>query len=322
MAVYTDLSDAELEAFLAAYAVGAATSFKGIAEGVENSNFLLETERGRFILTIYEKRVAAADLPFFMSVMETLADAGLPAPRPIRTRAGDTLHSAGGKPAALIAFLPGVSPKRPSPAHCAAIGETMARMHDALANMPNARANALDPAAWGALVRPRLALADSLRPGLGAAIAEHLETLAGYWPTGLPCGVIHADLFPDNALFIGERVTGVIDYYFACRDALAYDLAVALNAWCFEPDGAFNVTKAARLIAAYEGVRPLQPEERAALPILCRGAAMRFFATRLADWADTPDSALVRRKDPLEYADKLAFHARARSAGDYGVASS
>jgi homoserine kinase type II len=318
MAVYTDLSDEDLAGLLSTYDLGAARAFKGIAEGVENSNFLLETDAGRFILTVFEKRVAREDLPFFMAVMERLAGAGFPAPRPMRTRAGALLGEVRGKPCAIVTFLSGVSPRRPTAAQCRAIGVKLAEMHAALAGFGPARANALGPDAWAPIIRPRLALAETLRPGLAAEIEADLATLLQRWPQGLPRGVIHEDLFPDNALFVGDAVGGVIDFYFACEDALAYDLAVCLNAWSFEPDRSFNVTKGQALIAGYQSVRALTPEERGALPVLAYGAAMRFFATRLRAWDDTPPGALVRPKDPLEYADKLAFHRRATSLADYG----
>ena len=318
MAVYTDLSDEDLAAVLAGYDLGAPLALKGIAEGVENSNFYLETEAGRFILTIFEKRVAGADLPFFMGVMERLGRAGFPAPRPMPARDDGFLTDVRGKPAAIVSFLSGVSPKRPSAAQCRAIGESLARMHAALEDFGPGRRNALSVESWGALVRPRLADADALRPGLAESLAGDLDAVEAEWTDQLPRGIIHADLFPDNALFLGNVVGGVIDFYFACEDALAYDLAVCLNAWCFEPRGAFNLTKGMALIAGYEAVRALTDDERHALPMLARGAAMRFLATRLADWKATPAGALVKPKDPLEYADRLEFHRSARSAADYG----
>jgi homoserine kinase type II len=319
VAVYTDITDAELEALLANYAVGAALSFKGIAEGVENSNFLLETEAGRFILTIYEKRVARADLPYFMALTQHLADKGFPAPRPQATRAGALLSEVRGKPCALIQFLTGVSPRAPNAAQCRAIGAGLAQMHLALADFTGHRANSLGLKDWGALIRPRMDAVEALAPGLAQHIAADLDTLESVWPHGLPQGAIHADLFPDNAFFLADKLVGVFDFYFACTDALAYDLAVNLNAWCFEADRSFNLTKGMALIAGYQSIRPLTIEERAALPILARGAAMRFFATRLVDWSATPAGALVRPKNPLDYADRLAFHRRAVGPGDYGA---
>lgn len=318
MAVYTDITDDELSGLLLAYDAGEALSFKGIAEGVENSNFLLETTAGRFILTVYEKRVRVEDLPFFMGVMEALATKGVAAPRPVRTRDGALTAMVRGKACALITFLNGVSPKRPNAAQCRAVGEALARMHLALSGSPLTRPNSLSLPDWEALVRPRLGEAEALQPGLAERLDADLSALTAAWPQDLPQGVIHADLFPDNVLFLGAEVSGLIDFYFACTDALAYDLAVCINAWCFEPDRSFNLTKGQNLIAGYSAVRPLAAEERAALPVLARGAAMRFFATRLADWAASPPGALVRPKNPLDYADRLAFHARARGPADYG----
>jgi homoserine kinase type II len=319
MAVYTDLTDEERDALLAHYDLGAALSFKGIAEGVENSNFFLETPAGRFILTIYEKRVARDDLPFFMRVLETLAGAGFPSARPMPTRTGALLAEARGKPAAIVTFLSGVSPKRPNVAQCKGLGVTLAQLHDLLKDFGAARANSLSVDAWRPLIAPRLESAETLAPGLSAQIESDLQTLETHWPQGLPRGIIHADLFPDNALFLGDELRGVIDFYFACEDMLAYDIAVCLNSWCFEPDRSYNLTKGKALIAGYESVRALSQAEREALPVLARGAAMRFFATRLADWTQSQPGALVRPKDPIEYADKLAFHRKAKGAGDYGA---
>jgi homoserine kinase type II len=319
VAVYTDLSDEELAALLARYDLGAPTAFKGIAEGVSNSNFLLETERGRFILTIFEGRTDPADLPFFVEVMHRLAAAGLPAPGPEPMRDGGFIGAVRGKACAIVRFLPGLSPKRPAPAQCRAIGAMLARMHVALAESGMSRPDALGPAAWDPLIRPRLDDAEALRPGLAALLAGDLDLVAQHWPSDLPSGIIHADLFPDNALLVGDKVNGVIDFYFACTGAFAYDLAVCLNAWCFEMSRSFNLTKGMNLIAGYQSVRALAPEERAALPILARGAALRFFATRLADWSARPAGALVQPKDPLEFADRLDFHRAAKSAQDYGV---
>lgn len=317
MAVYTDLTDNELAKLLDAFDLGEPTSFKGIAEGVSNSNFLLETARGRFVLTIFERRFVESELPFFMRVMERCAEKGFPAPRPLHARDGGFLAHTHGKPACVVTWLQGVSPKTPTLAHCRAIGDGLARLHEALAGLDATRANGLGPASWPAMIEPRYALADYLRPGLAALVEGDLAAVRD-WPKDLPRGVIHADWFPDNALFVGNEVSGAIDFYFACEDFLAYDLAVCLNAWCFDAQHRFDLDKGEAMIAAYERVRKLTDAERAALPMLARGAALRFFATRLADWADTPPGALVRPKDPLEYADKLAFHRQAKSVKDYG----
>ncbi|MBC7768063.1 MAG: homoserine kinase [Phycisphaerales bacterium] len=319
MAVYTTLSDSDLAALLAQYDLGPATSCKGIAEGVENSNYLLRTGAGQFILTIFEKRVREEDLPFFMQLMARLAERGVPAPQPIATKTGALFTHTKQKPAAIISFLDGVWPRAPDIGHCAAIGEVLARMHVALEGFELARANALSLDGWEKLIAPRLAQAEYLRPGLASLIERDVAETRAAWPRDLPRGPIHADLFPDNALFLGTRLTGVIDFYFACTDFLSYDLAVCLNAWCFAHERDYDIARGAAMIAAYETIRPLSDAEREALPTLCRGAALRFFATRLADWGDTPAGALVKPKDPLEYADKLAFHRNAKEAGDYGA---
>lgn len=308
MAVYTEVSDAQLEAFLALYDLGRPISFKGVAEGVENSNYLLETEAGRFILTLYERRVRAADLPFFLALLEWLADRGFPSARPIADRARRSLGELAGRPAAIVTFLTGLSARRPGVAHCREAGEGLAWLHQASAGFPGRRANDLGQGAWASLAAGLTDRAEALKSGLAATIARDLDEIAKAWPAALPEGVVHADWFPDNVLFRDGRFAGAIDFYFAANDQLAYDLGVALNAWCFEPDGSFNVTSARALLEGYERRRALSVAEKAALPVLARGAAMRFFLTRLADWRDDRAAALVRPKDPLEYERKLAVH--------------
>ena len=308
MAVYTDITDAELEAFLADFEIGRPTAFKGIAEGVSNSNFLLETEAGRFILTVYEKRVDARDLPYFLGLMRWLAEHGFPSAAPVTDRSGVALKTIAGKPAAIATFLPGLSVRRPTAAHCREAGRGLAALHAAAEGYPGRRDNDLGHDRWEAMFAPLKDEADRLKPGLAAVIDADLADFARAWPSDLPAGTIHADLFPDNVFFREGRFAAAIDFYFACDDALAYDVGVCLNAWCFEPDGSFNVTSARNFLAGYEQVRPLGAAERAALPLLARGAAMRFFLTRLADWRATPQGALVKPHDPLEYERKLAVH--------------
>lgn len=319
MAVYTALSDEDVAALLAQYDIGRLVACEGIAEGVENTNYKLTTERGRFILTIFEKRTPEADLPFFVGVMERLAARGFPAPQPVATAAGDYITRVAGKPAAIVTFLNGAWPRTWGVAHCAAIGDALARMHVALDGLEMERVNALSVDGWEALISRRLAQAETLRTGLAAALERDMAEVRAAWPRELPRGAIHADLFPDNAFFEGERLTGVIDFYFACTDFLAYDLAVCLNAWCFADERDYALERGRAMIGAYEAVRPLNIAERAALPTLARGAALRFFATRLADWSATPAGARVTPKDPLEYANKLAFHRMVRGVADYGV---
>jgi homoserine kinase type II len=319
VAVYTDVGVEELQTFLADYDVGEVLAYKGIAEGVENSNFLLHTARGYFILTLYEKRVAAHDLPFFLALMEHLHARGLTCPQPVVNRRGETLGKLAGRPAALVTFLDGMWVRRPSAAHCAAVGDALARLHLAGADFKMKRSNALSVAGWRGLYAASGDLADSVQRDLARAIASELNYCETHWPDGLPEGVIHADLFPDNVFFLGNQLSGLIDFYFACTDALAYDIAICLNAWCFEPDHSFNVTKGRALLQAYGKARRLSGTEYNALPLLARGAALRFLLTRLVDWLNVPPGALVRPKDPLEYWRKLRFHQAVKSARDYGI---
>jgi homoserine kinase type II len=323
MAVYTEVADDEVSAFIAEYDIGEVLACKGIAEGVENTNYLLTTEQGPYILTLYEKRVKAEDLPFFLNLMEHLAARGVPCPLPVRGRDGKALRQLAGRPAAVVTFLAGMWPRRPDLLHCSELGTMLATMHLAGAGFSMTRPNALSVDAWRPLLERAIGAdgtdADQIRPGLGAELAAELDHLEAKWPARLPIGVIHADLFPDNVFFRSGRVSGVIDFYFACTDAYAYDIAICLNAWCFETDMSFNVTKARRLLNGYRKVRALEPRELEFLPLLARGAAIRFLLTRLYDWLHTPANALVTRKDPLEYLAKLRFHAGIADVGAYGL---
>ena len=319
MAVYTDVSDEELEAFIATYDIGALTSFKGIAEGVENSNYLVHTESGPYILTLYEKRVRPKDLPYFLALMEHLAARGITCPLPVKDRKGQALKQLAGRPAALISFLEGLWVRRPRIEHCAGLGQALARFHLAGADFPMSRANSLALAGWRALYASIGEAANQVTPTLSAEIEKELGFLEARWPGNLPSGVIHADLFPDNVFFLGDRVSGLIDFYFACNDIVAYDVAICLNAWCFETDASFNVTKARTMLQAYERERKLSEDELAALPMLARGAALRFLLTRTYDLINTDANALVRTKDPNEYLRKLRFHQRVKSYRDYGL---
>lgn len=319
MAVYTDVAAEDLAEFLSHYDIGELLSYKGIAEGVENSNFLLHTSTGSFILTLYEKRVARADLPFFLGLMQHLATHGINCPQPVVNKSGEALGVLAGRPAVIVNFLEGVWPRKPNAAHCAGVGQALAKMHLAGADFTMSRANTLSVPGWRALYDAAAPRVDSVQSGLRALLSTELDHLEKNWPRSLPQGVIHADLFPDNVFFLGEKLSGLIDFYFACNDILAYDVAICLNAWCFESDQAFNVTKARAFLNAYEKVRKLSTAERDAFPLLARGAAMRFLLTRLVDSLNVPPGALVRPKDPLEYVRKLRFHQSVKSIGDYGV---
>ncbi len=318
MAVYTDVSDEALESFLALYDLGGLKSFKGIAEGVSNSNFLLDTDAGRYILTLYEARTEAAELPFFIALMEHLAKHGLTCPLPVHQRSGAALGVLAGKPAALVSYLDGVSLKRPGVPHCGEAGTALAKLHLAGHDFPMHRKNDLSLNGWKTLFSQAEARADEVQPGLKALISNEVSWLETHWPQDLPNGIIHADLFPDNVFFLKDRLSGLIDFYFACNDAYAYDLAISLNAWAFEPDFSYNVTKGRAMLAAYNRIRTLEPAELAALPVLVRGAALRFMLTRLVDWQNVPPGAMVKPHDPLVFLKRLRFHQTVETAKDLG----
>ncbi|MGZ3258851.1 MAG: homoserine kinase [Croceibacterium sp.] len=308
MAVYTHLTADDLAGLIAEYDVGGLVSAKGIAEGVSNSNWLVETTGGRFILTMYEHRVDTADLPFFLGLLDHLSSKGSPVPRTIHDRAGAAFRTIHGKAVALIEFLPGVSIDTPRPAQARAVGEALAGIHLAAADFAQERENTMGLAAWRKLLDDCGARLAEIDPSLPDLVAGELAFLEANWPSGLPRSVIHADLFPDNVLMLGNRVSGLIDFYFACTDIMAYDLAVTHAAWCFAADGRFRPAIGDALVEGYNAGRPLPPEAWAALPVLARGAAMRFLASRVYDWLHTPADALVTRKDPMVFAQRLSFY--------------
>lgn len=319
MAVYTEVSDEDLEAFIAQYDLGEVVSYKGIAEGVENTNYLVQTTTGTFILTLYERRVAQRDLPFFLGLMEHLAGNGIACPTPIHGGDGEALRQLCGRPAVVVSFLQGMWPRRIRPHHCAGLGKAMAHMHMAGASYGLHRANDLSVAGWRPLYQQIEGRADEVKPGLADELGAELELLEKGWPQDLPTGIIHGDLFPDNVFFLADQLSGIIDFYFACDDFFAYDLAICLNAWCFEDDGSFNITKARQMLLSYREVRQFSAAELDALPLLARGSALRFLLTRLYDWLEHREGAWVKPKDPLEYLGKLHFHQGAKGAGDYGL---
>ena len=308
MAVYTDVATEELAVFLADYDVGSILAMKGIAEGVENSNYLVMTDAGPYILTLYEKRVKEEDLPFFLGLMEHLAARRVPCPTPIRDREGRALKRLNGKAAALISFLEGVSPGVIKAGHCSAVGDALAEMHLKGADFAMHRPNALGLSSWNGLAGQCRERADEVEPGLADEISRELDILHECWPRDLPHGVIHADLFSDNVFFRGPRLTGLIDFYFACNDLLAYDIAVCLNAWCFTGDARFDVARGRALIDGYASRRPLDDAEREALSLLARGAALRFLLTRLYDWLNPVGGAIVTPKDPGEFLRVMRYH--------------
>lgn len=320
MAVYTHVPAEEMARFLTRYDAGSLISAKGIAEGVENSNYMLETrhEDGtteRFILTLYEKRVNEADLPFFMDLLDHLAARGCKVPRFIGDRDGMKLQRLSGRPACLIEFLSGISVTEPTPAQAEAAGRALGELHVAARGFAGARPNGLDLAGWHDLAEKCDGHFDDIAPGLARRVRDELAFLDSCWPTELEHATIHADLFPDNVLMDGDEVTGLIDFYFSCTDIRAYDLAVTHSAWSFAADGAgYHPDRGTALVRGYARTHGLNDAERAAFPVLCRGAALRFLLTRAYDWINTPADALVTRKDPLAYLRRLEFYANADPA--------
>lgn len=312
MAVYTHVPAEEMAAFVARFGVGTLRSAKGIAEGVENSNYLLDTDRSRFILTLYEKRVDAGDLPFFMALLDHLADRGLPVPRALKDDDGVQVQTLCGRPACLIEFLPGISLSTPTPRQARATGHALGAMHAALADFPMERPNALGVDSWQPLFARCGAGLDTIAPSLRGDIARGLDAVVPVWQADGPRSVIHADLFPDNVLMLGDEVAGLIDFYFACSDLRLYDLAVTHTSWSFDPAGArYDADVGRALLEGYAARFGLSNDERAQLPVLAMGACLRFALTRAWDWINTPPDALVTRKDPLAYTRRLAFYRQA-----------
>lgn len=319
MAVYTDISGEEFTELLTRYSIGNFRSAQGIAEGVENTNYLLLTDKNNYIATVFEKRVNADELPFFMGLKEHLAKKGIPCPRPVEDKQGNVIQDIKGRKAAIVTFLEGAWPRRITNAHCKELGKMLASMHLATQDFKLSRPNAMGQSAFKSLFELDKAKADNFLPGLKDDVTQALKRLEEEWPKKLPTGVIHADLFPDNVFFRDEKLTGVLDFYFACNDYYAYDLAICLNAWCFEERAEFNITKAKLLIDSYQQVRPLTAEEKAAFPVLARAAALRFLLSRLHAWLNPVEGAFVKVKDPKEYLLKYRFHSGVNNISEYGI---
>jgi homoserine kinase type II len=309
MAVYTKVPRPDLEKLLKEYELGRLQTMDEILQGVENSNYHITTSSGRYILTLYEKRVKPEDLPFFMALTKHAALKGIPCPLPIADRKGEVLQKLCGRNAAIVRFLEGEMTQNITPAHCRQVGEALARFHRATEDFTMHRPNALSYAGWEKLVKACEARADEAAEGLSELITSELAWLKDHWPKkgALPEGVIHADLFPDNVFFSGAQLCGLIDFYFSCNDFLAYDLGVCVNSWCFEEEKTFSHDRFDALVGGYESVRPLNDAERETLLLLLRGSSLRFLLTRLYDWLNQPPGAIVKVKDPLEYQRKLLF---------------
>lgn len=321
MAVYTHISEAELTAHLARYDLGRLESFSGLGEGVSNTNYLVVTARGKFILTLFEDRVDPADLPFFFGFMEHLGKKGLPVAAVVDDRDGNAVVKLKDKASAFTTFLDGAWPRETTPAHCAEMGATLARMHLAAQDFQPARANGMGPKEWRRLIAACGDRADTVEKALAAFLRDELSFLEGHMPQGLPAGAVHADVFPDNVFFQGQKISGLIDFYFSCTDVFAYDLMLTLNAWAFGAEGRADALKIKALLNAYAAVRPLSSEERQSLPLFGRAAALRIVATRLYDSLHPKPGALVTPKNPLAHVGILRFHQGTASSEGYGLAA-
>ena len=320
MAVYTKLSENNLKDFFSKYNLGKLLKFHGIQEGIENSNYFVKTDSGKFILTIYEKRVEEKDLPFFMGLMKNIFNENFPSPEPIINKNGNYITEIFGKKAAVVSFLEGTSKKNLTPDNCYEVGIYTAKLHMITKNLNIKRTNRLSVNSWRLIYRKIQRDCSKIYPDLTKIIERNLEIIEDKWPKNIPRGIIHADLFPDNIFFKGSKLTGIIDFYFSCYDFYALEIAICLNALCFEGKNenlSFNVTKAKKFIDGYSSIRKLTEEEKESLKILCHGAAMRFLLTRVFDYLNLTEDSLVKIKDPVEYLKRLEFHNSVKNYQDY-----
>ena len=320
MAVYTKLSENQLKEFFSKYNLGKLLDYKEIREGIENTNYFIQTEKGKFILTLYEKRVEGKDLPFFMSLMRNLFDANFPSPEPIINKNGNYITEILSKKAAVVSFLEGKEKKNLSPDNCCEVGSQAARLHLITKSLTGKRENKLSINSWRKIYKKVQKDCSAIHPNLSKIIEKNLDEIESNWPKNIPSGIIHADLFPDNIFFEGNKLSGIIDYYFSCYDFYAFEIAICLNALCFEGKNenlSFNVTKAKKFIDGYSSIRKLTEEEKKSLKVLCQGAAIRFLLTRVFDYLNLTEGAIVKIKDPVEYLKRLEFHDNVKNYQDY-----
>ena len=320
MAVYTKLSENKLKEFFLKYNLGELLNYKEITEGIENTNYFIQTEKGKFILTLYEKRVEEKDLPFFISLMKNLFDKKFPSPEPIINKNGNYISEISGKKAAVVSFLDGYTKKILSPNDCHEVGISAAKLHSITKNLSGKRENKLSVSSWRSIYNNVKKDCSKIHPNLTNVVEKNLDEIEKSWPKNIPSGIIHADLFPDNIFFKNNKLSGIIDYYFSCKDYYAFEIAICLNALCFEGKNenlSFNVTKAKKFIDGYSNIRKLNEEEKKSLKILCQGAAIRFLLTRVFDYLNLTEGALVKIKDPIEYLKRLEFHNNVKNYRDY-----
>ena len=320
MAIYTKLTENNLEEFFLNYNLGKLLNYKGIQDGIENTNYFTQTDKGKFILTVYEKRVEGKDLPFFMGLMKNLFDANFPSPEPIINKNGNYITEIFGKKAAVVSFLDGSSKKNLNPNDCYKVGIQTAKLHLITKNLSGKRENKLSVNSWRKIYQKVQKDCSKIQQNLTKIIEKNLDEIENNWPKNIPSGIIHADLFPDNIFFKDDKLTGIIDFYFSCYDFYVFEIAICLNALCFEGQKenlSFNVTKAKKFIDGYSSIKKITEEEKKSLKILCQGAAMRFLLTRVFDYLNLTEGALVKIKDPIEYLKRLEFHNSVKNYQDY-----
>jgi len=320
MAVYTKLSEKDLIEFLSKYNIGKIQKHEEIKEGIENTNYFIQTEKGKFILTVYEKRVEEQDLPFFVGLMKNLFDKKFPSPEPIINKNGNYISEILGKKAAVVSFLNGAAKKSLNPDDCHKIGINTAKLHLITKNLSGKRENKLSVNSWRKIYNKVKKDCSTIHPNLSQVIEKNLDEIEKNWPKNIPAGIIHADLFPDNIFFKNNELSGIIDFYFSCYDFYAFEIAICLNALCFEGKNenlSFNVTKAKKFIDGYSSIRKLDKSEKESLKILCQGAAIRFLLTRVFDYLNLIEGAIVKIKDPIEYLKRLEFHNNVKDYKDY-----
>ena len=319
MAVYTKLDHQEVRQFLEQYNINKFKDYKGITEGVENTNYLIKTLEQDYILTIYEKRVDENDLPFFIKLLSYLSENKFPCPKPIANKNNEKINRIKNKNAALVTFLNGQSKNRITREECFEIGKITAQLHEITKKFNINRKNNLSIENWDSIFEKTIKQKIDLDESIIKKTKNYLNFLKDKWPKNLPQGIIHADLFPDNIFFTNNKVSGIIDFYFACNDFFAYEIAICINSLCFDNNSTFNMTKAKNLIDGYTSIRTLSEDEKKYLPILSMGAAMRFFLTRLYDFYHTDNKADVKIKDPFEYLKKIEFHSTIKNFNEYFI---
>jgi homoserine kinase type II len=319
MAVYTKLEHQEVRQFLEQYNINNFKDYKGITEGVENTNYLIKTSEQDYILTIYEKRVDENDLPFFIKLLSYLSENKFPCPKPIANKNNEKINRIKNKNAALVTFLNGQSKNKITSEECFEIGKITAQLHEITKKFDINRKNNLSIENWDSIFEKTIKQKIDLDESIIKKTKNYLNFLKDKWPKNLPQGIIHADLFPDNIFFTNNKVSGIIDFYFACNDFFAYEIAICINSLCFDNNSTFNMTKAKYLIDGYTSIRTLSEDEKKYLPILSMGAAMRFFLTRLYDFYHTDNKADVKIKDPFEYLKKMEFHSTIKNFNEYFI---